>query len=165
MKSVLFVVIFCSSYFSECPSLPLTAHISSALLCSSQVPRSCGEEEAEEEEGGGDVLPSAHCEGLILSGRLSSGHYTAPKQGAVKPPDLTPRCPPPPALLWFTVPWPSHCQRSWRRDGSSHRLSHSPSEATGQQWKWTNIAPTPLRPSPSTTLTRDASSRHTSICE
>lgn len=63
------------------------------------------------------------------------------------------------------VSWPSPCRRSWRRGGSSLRLSPTASEAAGQRWKWTSTAPTPRRPSPSTTSTRDASSRHTSTCE
>lgn len=64
------------------------------------------------------------------------------------------------------LPWPSPCQRSWRRGGSSRRLSHTPREAAaGRRWRWTSTAPTLLRPSLSTTSTRDASSRHMSTCE
>lgn len=68
-------------------------------------------------------------------------------------------------LLWSLAPWPSPCQRSWQQGGSSRRLSHIHSEATGLLWRWMSTAPTPLRLSPSTISTRDASSRLTFTCE
>lgn len=145
-------------------------HVSPALLCSSQVQRRCREEE--EEERRGDVLASAHCdcelsEGLSLSGRLASGRDYPPtvpkwkKQHAAKLPEPATR-----STSQSPVSWPSPCQRSWQQGGSSsRRLSRTPSEAAGRRWRWTSTAPTPHRPSPSTTSTRDASSRHTSTCE
>lgn len=142
-----------------------------SLLCSSQVQRRCRQEV--EEERGGDVLASADCElseGLSLSGRLSVGWDYPPT--FLKPKNTKQLNFPTwhlallhPSYFLSPVSWPSPCQRSWQQGGSSRRLSPKPSEAAGRRWRWTSTAPTPRRPLPSTTSTRDASSRHTSTCE
>lgn len=139
--------------------------VSPALLCSSQA----------QKRRGGDVLASArcHCElsqGLSVSGRLSSGRNYQPtvrKRQRDKWPKFSSRHVALLHPLCFPshVSWPSPCQKSWRPGGSSRRLRLTPSGAAGRRWRWTSTAPTQRRPSPSTTSTRGASSRHTSTCE
>lgn len=112
---------------------------------------------AEEEERGGDVLASTWCDCELSQSLSPSGRR--PQTGTVSTNCCQARS------SSSLPPWPSLCQKSWRRDVSSRRPSPAPSAAPGRRWRWMSTAPTPHRPSPSTTSTRDASSRHTSTCE
>lgn len=134
------------------------------------VPHRCRDE-------GGDVCTSDPDEGLSPSEQISTGTQWINQQQVAETsrPDLTrpdlasQAAAPPPALPHpnphLPASWLSPCRRSWQPGGSSPRLSPRASGVAARRWRWTNTAPTPRRPSPSTTSTRDDSSRHTFTCE